>query len=116
MPVEEPSVEDRESVRTVVERLRREYLMMTREFERLCQDRQQTYLTAIQLSEWLGITKRTLAKWRRNSKGPRFVKRSRRILYPPAYLEAWLQVRRREQAARAGSDPPSYDETPPSNS
>jgi hypothetical protein len=35
-PMRNLPAEDRESVRSVVERLRREYLEMTRKFERVC--------------------------------------------------------------------------------
>lgn len=61
-------LEDRESVLVVVERLRLEYQAMTREFERVCQDQQGTYLTPIQLSVRLGITRKALAKWRKDGR------------------------------------------------
>jgi len=41
MLIEELSVEFRESLSALVERLRREYLVMTRAFERVCRDRQE---------------------------------------------------------------------------
>ena len=90
MPLEDPSAEDRKSLLGVVERLRREYLEMTREFELVCQGPQG--LTPIQVSMRLGIAKNSLARWRKHGRGPRFVKRNGRILYPPRELEAWLQV------------------------
>jgi predicted site-specific integrase-resolvase len=57
------------------------------------------YLTPIQVSVRTGIAKTTLAKWRKDGKGPIFVKRGGRIEYPSRELQIWLQIRRREQAA-----------------
>jgi predicted DNA-binding transcriptional regulator AlpA len=55
-----------------------------------------SYLTPIQVSVRTGITKAALAKWRRDGRGPVFVKHGRRIEYPSSELEAWLQAQRRE--------------------
>jgi predicted DNA-binding transcriptional regulator AlpA len=95
----QPTAEDRESVLAVVERLHHEYWKMTREFERVCRNQQLTYLTPIQVSVKLGITKNTLVRWRKDGRGPRFVKLGGRIAYPSRELESWLQSRRRVQAA-----------------
>jgi predicted DNA-binding transcriptional regulator AlpA len=83
----------------VVERLHHEYSEMTREFERVCRNQQLTYLTPIQVSVKLGITKNTLVRWRKDGRGPRFVKLGGRIVYPSRELESWLESRRRVQAA-----------------
>jgi predicted site-specific integrase-resolvase len=72
---------------------------MTREFERVCRNEQLTYLTPIQVSVKLGITKDTLVRWRKNGRGPLFVKQGGRIVYPLRELERWLHSRRRVQAA-----------------
>ena len=88
----------RESVLAVVERLHHEYPKMTREFERVCRNQQLTYLTPIQVSVRLGITRDTLGRWRKDGRGPRFVKRGGRIVYPSRKLERWLLTWRREQA------------------
>jgi predicted DNA-binding transcriptional regulator AlpA len=72
---------------------------MTREFERVCRNQQLTYLTPIQVSVKLGITKNTLVRWRKDGRGPRFVKLGGRIVYPSRELESWLESRRRVQAA-----------------
>ena len=93
-----PSAEDRESVLAVVERLHHEYRKMTREFQRVCRNQQLTYLTPIQVSARLGITRNTLVRWRKDGWGPRFVKRGGRIVYPSKKLELWLLTWRREQA------------------
>jgi predicted site-specific integrase-resolvase len=54
------------------------------------------YLTPIQVSVRTGIPKTTLAKWRKDGRPPRFVRRGGRILYPSRELEVWLQAQRRE--------------------
>jgi predicted DNA-binding transcriptional regulator AlpA len=95
----QPTSEDRESVLALVERLHHEHWKMTREFERVCRNEQLTYLTPIQVSVKLGITKDTLVRWRKNGRGPLFVKQGGRIVYPSRELESWLQSRRRVQAA-----------------
>ncbi len=86
-----------ESVLAVVERLHHEYRKMTGEFKRVCQNQQLTYLTPIEVSVRLGITKNTLVRWRKDGGGPRFVKRGGRIVYPSRKLELWLLAWRREQ-------------------
>jgi predicted site-specific integrase-resolvase len=58
-----------------------------------------SYLTPIQVSVRTGIAKTTLAKWRKDGKGPIFVKRGGRIEYPARELQVWLQAWRKEQAA-----------------
>ena len=83
----QPTAEDRKSVLAVIERLHHEYWKMTREFERVCRNQQSTYLTPIQVSVRTGIAKTTLAKWRKDGRGPRFVKQGGRILYPSRELE-----------------------------
>lgn len=58
-----------------------------------------SYLTTIQVSVSTGIPKNTLARWRKDGRGPRFVKHGKRIAYPANELEAWQMVRRQEQDA-----------------
>ena len=58
-----------------------------------------SYLTPIQVSVRTGIPKTTLAKLRKDGKGPIFVKRGGRIEYPSKELQVWLHARGREQAA-----------------
>jgi predicted site-specific integrase-resolvase len=64
-----------------------------------------SYLTPIQVSERTGITRTTLAKWRKDGNGPIFVKRRGRIEYPLKELQIWLQAWRREQAAKKVWEP-----------
>ena len=58
-----------------------------------------SYLTPIQASVRTGIPKTKLARWRRDGRGPVFIKRGVRIEYPARELEVWLEAWRREQAA-----------------
>jgi predicted site-specific integrase-resolvase len=58
-----------------------------------------SYLTPIQVSVRTGIAKTTLAKWRKDGRGPIFVKRRGRIEYPSTELQTWLEAWRREKAA-----------------
>ena len=53
-----------------------------------------SYPTPIQVSVRTGIAKATLARWRRDGRGPVFLKRGARIEYPSRELEVWLQARR----------------------
>ncbi len=48
---------------------------------------------------WLGVSERTLEKWRVRGGGPPFTKVGRRVLYQPAAVQAWLDGR-------------TYDRTP----
>src|SRR3954454_2159183 len=47
-------------------------------------------LTPVQTSAKLKIAKQTLARWRVEGKGPKFLRLGGRVLYRPADLEAWL--------------------------
>ncbi len=46
-------------------------------------------------AELIGMSKRTLEKWRGEGTGPPFLKLGRRVLYSVADLEEWLRSRRR---------------------
>ncbi len=46
-------------------------------------------------AELIGMSKRTLEKWRSEGTGPPFLKLGRRVLYSVADLEEWLRSRRR---------------------
>lgn len=43
----------------------------------------------------IGMSRRTLEKWRALGKGPPYLKLGRRVLYSTTDLEAWLKTRRR---------------------
>ncbi len=46
-------------------------------------------------AELIGMSKRTLEKWRGEGTGPPFLKLGRRVLYSVADLEEWIRSRRR---------------------
>ena len=50
-------------------------------------------LTGDMAATYLGLTKRTLERWRVNGSGPKFVKVGKKILYRPSDLEAWMTTR-----------------------
>ncbi len=50
-------------------------------------------------AELLGMSRRTLEKWRGEGNGPPFLKLGRRVLYATADLEAWVRSRRRRSTS-----------------
>jgi excisionase family DNA binding protein len=48
------------------------------------------FLTPRELAKLLRRSERTLARWRREGRGPRFTKEGSRILYPRSEVEGWL--------------------------
>lgn len=59
------------------------------------------YLSAVEAANYLGISPKTLAKWRLSGSGPIFRRFGRRRLYHREDLEAWASARK----ARSTSDP-----------
>ena len=51
------------------------------------------FLTEDEMSEWLGVSVRTLQRMRVEGNGPKFTKMGRRVLYNRAHVEAWLETR-----------------------
>ena len=51
-------------------------------------------INAKQTAQHLCITEGTLAKWRLNGEGPRFIRVNRRIAYDPRDVNEWLDARR----------------------
>lgn len=52
------------------------------------------YLTEIQASELLHVTRRTLQRWRRDGGGPPYVRSGEwRILYPEHDIKEWIKAR-----------------------
>ncbi|WP_077210043.1 helix-turn-helix transcriptional regulator [Corynebacterium phoceense] len=43
-------------------------------------------------AEMLGLSRGTLANWRAEGRGPRYIKSGRQILYRVKYLDAWLNA------------------------
>jgi excisionase family DNA binding protein len=52
--------------------------------------------------EYLTVPVGTLANWRYQGKGPRFVKIGRHVRYRRSDVEAWLEANVRESTATAG--------------
>ena len=56
------------------------------------------------VSERLGVSISTLAKWRLDGSGPAFVKVGARVAYNSAMVEAWLASRIRRSTSDTGSE------------
>ena len=56
------------------------------------------------VSEWLGVSTSTLAKWRLRGTGPPFLKVGKRILMRQSDLDHWLDCRRRLSTSDDGND------------
>jgi len=52
------------------------------------------YLTRREVSEWLGIPARTLARWAYVGSGPPFFRIGRWAMYREDEVERWLETRR----------------------
>lgn len=50
-------------------------------------------LTTWEASEYLKCNPRTLAEWRMNGRGPRYVRAGRRAFYRQTDLDEWLEAR-----------------------
>ncbi len=50
-------------------------------------------------AELIGMSRRTLEKWRGEGAGPPFLKLGRRVLYSVADLEDWIRSRRRRSTS-----------------
>lgn len=62
---------------------------------------ERTYLSTETAAQLLGLSPRTLEKWRGTGGGPIFVKLGRRVAYRLADVERWIESQRR----RSTSDP-----------
>ena len=58
-------------------------------------------LTTTQAAEYVGLSPRTLERYRVTGEGPRHLKVGRRVLYRPADLDEWLA----DKVRRSTSDP-----------
>ena len=56
------------------------------------------------VSERLGVSISTLAKWRLDGSGPAFVKVGSRVAYDASMIEAWLASRVRRSTSDPGSE------------
>ena len=64
-----------------------------------------TLLTQRRLAGRLGVTRRTLERWRTEGIGPPFVKIGRGVRYDENDLSAWLVTRRRLSTSEPGPAP-----------
>lgn len=53
-------------------------------------------LSVLAASRYLGLSPSTLAKWRMNGTGPRYVKAGARVLYEKGDLDSWLEEKKRK--------------------
>ena len=59
------------------------------------------YLRTVDAADWLGLSPRTLEKYRSHGTGPTFRKLGGRVVYAVVDLEAWAE----ESACQSTSDP-----------
>ena len=52
-------------------------------------------IDTIRAARFVGVSKRTLEKWRYEGNGPPFLKLGRRVLYNVGDLEEWIRDQRR---------------------
>ena len=62
--------------------------------------RRRVLLNTAKAAEVLGIAGQTLHQWRMASKGPKYFKFGRRVLYDLADIEAWIEACRIDPEAR----------------
>jgi hypothetical protein len=63
------------------------------------------YLSTLTAAKILGLSRRTLEKWRSLGGGPPFLKlRDKRVVYVRQDLDAWALARRRCSTCDPGSD------------
>ena len=62
-----------------------------------------SYLSTREAAEWLGLSPRTLDRYRVTGEGPVFHSFGSRVRYLLADLEAWAQARRRTSTSDDGS-------------
>ncbi len=62
-----------------------------------------TLLTTDDVSEYIGVSKSTLAKWRMTGlDGPAFIKLGAKVAYDKIVVENWLESRRRRSTSDTG--------------
>lgn len=61
------------------------------------------YLAQAEAGAFLGLSPRTLERFRVEGRGPTFLKLGRRVLYARADLVRWAEAQRRSSTADAGA-------------
>ena len=64
---------------------------------------ERNYLTTRQAADWLGLSARTLDRYRVSGEGPVFHRFGGRVRYLRADLDAWAATRRRASTAADGT-------------
>lgn len=62
----------------------------------------ETLLTPKQAADVLGVSIKTLEKWRSIDAGPQFVRLGRLVRYRPIDILAWLELQTKQKAGRVG--------------
>ena len=62
----------------------------------------ETFLTTTQVAETLGISGRSLERWRLTGSGPKFIRVGKSVRYASGDISSWLATRR--FASTAGAD------------
>lgn len=62
-------------------------------------DTTEMLIPAHQLPHYVGIAQQTLARWRHEGKGPRYVKAGRRIFYRTGDVRSWIDDQTRQSTA-----------------
>ena len=57
------------------------------------------YLTQVEAASFLGLSPRTLEKWRIEGQGPAYYKFGRRVLYLCVDLRSWADAQRRQSTS-----------------
>lgn len=60
-----------------------------------------------QVEDYTGFAVQTLARWRVEGRGPRFIRASGRVLYDSADVDAWLDARRHSSTSEPYLDAPA---------
>ena len=67
------------------------------------------YLNTYEAGRWLGLSEKTLARYRVRGEGPAFYRFGTRIRYRRADLEAWAELHRSASASDDGIAPAGVD-------
>lgn len=72
-------------------------------FEVIVERTSSPYLTAIEAGASLGLSPRTLERFRVQGRGPKFLKLGRRVAYSSADLVSWAEMQRRGSTSEAAA-------------
>ena len=49
------------------------------------------FLNTREAADYVGLSAKTLVRWRVTGEGPRYIKRSNRVIYEVVDLDAWME-------------------------